>query len=52
VGTLCGFGGDLAVEEDEMVEVGCLLVRVNMDDVTGAFLLLGSAANSGCPEVS
>ena len=51
MGTLCSLGGDLAVEEDEMVEVGCLFVKVTMDDVTGASLLLGSAADSGCPGV-
>lgn len=33
-----------------MVEVGCLLVKVNMDDVMGGFPLLGCAANSECPE--
>ena len=37
--TLCCFGDNLAVEEDEMVEVVCLLAKVNMDDVMGAFPL-------------
>lgn len=36
-----------------MVEVGCLLVKVNMDDdVMGWFSVVGCTANSECPEVS